>query len=119
MGHGRDHPSFMLIDSRFAGLYVKRGPGLNLNEAKHIVVPSDQVDLSPAARRAKVPRHHCVAELSQVEVGGFFATASGFVMWSDLLPPQSVFSQPVEQTYYGLRGSAGQLAPDECAWGKH
>ena len=104
----------MLIDRRFARLYVKRGAGLNLNEAKHIVVPSDQVDFSPAARRAEVPRHHGVTELSQVEVGCFFAAASGSVMRSDLLRRQRMGGQPVEQAQDGLCGSAGQFAPGDA-----
>jgi hypothetical protein len=83
------------VDSRFPRLYVARGPRLNFHETKNIVIPSNQINLSPAARRAEVPRHHRVAQLAKMKVRRFFSSPPSAMMRSNLFRWQSVVRQPV------------------------
>src|SRR5207245_4298207 len=48
--HGRDFASFVPVHSRLRRLDIARRARLNFNETKHIRIPSDQVDFSPALR---------------------------------------------------------------------
>jgi hypothetical protein len=61
--------AFMPVDSRLWRFYLKRRSCFHFNKAQNILVPSDQVDLSTASRRAVVTCHHGVADFPQMKVG--------------------------------------------------
>src|ERR1700691_4574809 len=83
--HPPPHQSPLVpVDSRFPGLYIACGARLNFHEAKNIRVPSDQVKLSPAARRAEVSRHHGVSQLAQMKVSRLFSPPPGAMMCRNL-----------------------------------
>ena len=65
------------IDCGFRGRKSHARAGLNLDEAEHIAVPSDQVDLATIAGRAKVRGHDAIALLAQEQIGCGFALAPG------------------------------------------
>src|SRR5579863_3579516 len=73
--HLRDFPAFVAIHSRHGSLHIDRRTGLNFYETKDIAVPADQVNLAPAARRAKIARHNRVSQLSEMEVRLFLSTS--------------------------------------------
>jgi len=72
-GDGSQCALLVAIDGRPGGLHITRGARLNFNKTQHILVPTDQVDLSPATWRTEIPGHHHVAPAAQVEVRGFLA----------------------------------------------
>jgi hypothetical protein len=85
------------------------------HEAENIVVPSDHVDLSAAARRAEVPRDHGVAQFPQMKVGRLFSAASGAMMRRDFLRRQSMLRQPVEGAEHRMRELPRKYPPGEDA----
>jgi hypothetical protein len=78
--HFRYFPPLVPVYGRLRRFHVARGARLHLDEADHIMIPGNEVNLSVAARRAEVARHDRVAELPQIEVSIFFATRSGAKM---------------------------------------
>lgn len=72
--------AFLAIDGRLGGLYVARGACFDFDEAQHVFVPADQVDLSVVTWRTEVARDHDVSALAKIKVGVFFATAAGAEM---------------------------------------
>ena len=85
----------MAVDRGFSGLHVERGARLDFDEAEHVALPSNQVDLTAAARGAEVASDHGVAQPAQMKVGGLFAAASGAMMGSGLVRRERVVCQPV------------------------
>ena len=55
--------------------------GLDFDEAKYAMVPSDQVDLASVVRRAEVLRDNTIALVPKIEVGFHLAAASGHEMF--------------------------------------
>ncbi|HXX02661.1 MAG TPA: hypothetical protein VEJ00_15700, partial [Candidatus Acidoferrales bacterium] len=104
----RDLAPLMAIDGRLGGLYVTRCAGFNLNKTKNIGVPPDEVDLSRAARRAKVASHDHITQLAQVEVSILFASCAGpqvprlFIRWKYTL------CQPIEAPDNPSREEGGE-----------
>jgi hypothetical protein len=98
------------VDSRFPGLYIACGARLNFYEAKNIGIPSDEVNLSPAARRAEVSRHHYVAQLPQMKVSRLFPPPPGAMMCRNLFPPATYAGQASLESEEPL-ASAG---PQRC-----
>src|SRR5208282_174404 len=86
--HFRHFPALVPVHRRLRGLHVDRGPSLNLYKTNDIVIPADQVDFSPAARRAKVARHHHVSQLPQMEVSVFLAPRSNLLVPGPDIPRQ-------------------------------
>jgi hypothetical protein len=76
-GYGGQGAAFVAVHGGFGGFHVASGAGLDLDEAKHVFVPTDQVNFSTAMRRTEIAGHHDVAMSAKVEVGVFFAAASG------------------------------------------
>jgi len=83
------------VDGRFAGLYIACGARLNFYDAKNIGVPSDQINLSPAARRAEVSRHHYVSQLSQMKVSRLFSPPPGPMMGRNLFRRKGMLGKPI------------------------
>ena len=60
-----------------------RGAGFDFDEAEHVFVPADQVDLPGMPRRTKIARHHDVTATPQVEISFFLTAAAGYLVgWS-------------------------------------
>lgn len=79
----RQKPQLMLllaIDGGFGRFDVMRRPRLDFNEAKDIPVPSDQIDIPSPPWRAKISRHHHIAQPAQMKVGSFFATPTSLLV---------------------------------------
>jgi hypothetical protein len=95
-----DHSCYLLplmpVHGGFSGLHIARASRLNLDKAKDVFLPTDQINFSPAARRPEVSRYHGVAELPEMEVSRLFAAPTGEVMGSNLLRRQGVLRQPVQ-----------------------
>ncbi|HUJ94867.1 MAG TPA: hypothetical protein VLW84_06370 [Terriglobales bacterium] len=51
-----------MVHGRFCGFDVVAAAGLDLDKTEDIFVPADKVDFTVVVRRAKVPRHHDIAE---------------------------------------------------------
>src|SRR5438270_8727505 len=72
------------INRGMSGLDVTRGAGLDFDEAEHVFAtvlrPSNQINFAAMACRAKIPRHHDVTVLAQIEVRVLFASAAGSQM---------------------------------------
>jgi hypothetical protein len=94
----RRHPATLVpVHSGFPRLHVPGRSRLDFHEAKNIFFPSDQVNLSPASRRPEVPRHHRVAQLPQMKVGGFFSPPPSLMMRSNPLGRQRLLRHPVQE----------------------
>jgi hypothetical protein len=117
--HGGHQTPLVPIDSCFPGLHIARGSRLDFHEAKNIVVPSDQVNLSPGARRAKVSRHHGVAQFPQMKVSRLFPAPPSAMMRRNLLRRQSMLRQPVEEAKRRLRQLPREWPPGKNASRKH
>src|SRR5579864_6051737 len=107
-GHGGDFPPLMPVDGGFGRLHIVGAASLNFNETKYIVVPADQINLSPALRRAKILRHHRVPQLPQMKVGVFFAALPGLLVRGPLVGRQRVLYEPVEGSNRGLGYDSGK-----------
>ncbi len=77
-GDGGKFFALALVDGGLGGLDRARGAGLDLDEAEHVAIPADQVDLAVTPGRAPVARHHQVTLAAQVKICLFLAAASGF-----------------------------------------
>jgi hypothetical protein len=77
---GRDFTPFVAINRRLGRLDIARGTGLNLYKTKNFLLPGNQVNFTLAARRAKVAIDDNVAQLSEVEIGHFFATLANVLV---------------------------------------
>jgi hypothetical protein len=69
-----------MIDRSLGGLYIVRGAGLDLDEAEHVFVPTNQVNFSAAAWGAEIARNHYVAETAEVEICVLLAATAGVEM---------------------------------------
>jgi len=98
------------VDGRDPGLYVQSGSRLHLHKAEDIVFPSDEIDFSPAARRAVISRHHGVAQLPQMKVRRFFSALAGAMMRGQFLGRQRACGQPVQEPEHGVGGASGKRA---------
>jgi hypothetical protein len=85
------------VNSRFPGFHIACSSGLNFHEAKNIAVPSDQVNLTPAAWRAEIPSHHGVAQHPQMEVSRLLSAPPGPMVRRNLFRGQSMLGEPVEE----------------------
>jgi hypothetical protein len=96
----------MAVHCRLGSLYVERRTGFNLNKTKYIVVPADQVNLSPLPWRAVVSGHDGVTQLAEMEVSVFFALPAGALMRGQCVWRQSMPGQPVEAADGSVRKAA-------------
>jgi hypothetical protein len=94
--YGCDFTPFVLIDRSFSRLYVARAARFHFDKAKNIVLPADQVDLSPATRRTKVARGYRITEFAQMEVCGLFAASAGDLVSGRFLSRKRLIGEPVE-----------------------
>jgi hypothetical protein len=76
-GHQTDLMALVAVDSGLGRLNVMRRPGLDLDEAQRVVLPTDEVNLAIASRGTEVARHHDVPQLAEVEVSVIFARSPG------------------------------------------
>ncbi len=72
--------TLLRVHGGFGGFDVARSPCFYFNEAKHISVPADQINVTAPSRRPIIARHHHVVEFAQVEVGCLFASSPGLQM---------------------------------------
>src|SRR5580658_2037192 len=72
-----DFAAFVAIHSRLGSLHVARCARLNLNKAKHIGIPTDQVDFSRLSRRTVVAGHDNIPQAAKVEAGVVLPAPSG------------------------------------------
>lgn len=101
------------VHRRLRWLNVSCCTSLDLNEAQHIFIPSDQVDLTFTARGAEVAGHHHVAVLSQVEVSVFFAPSPGLLMSRTGVWGKGLVRYPIERADRGMGEATGHKNPFE------
>src|SRR5580692_2878046 len=111
--HRGDLAALVTVDCRFAGFYITSGPRLHLDKAENIVFPSDEVDFSPAARRTKISRHHCVAQPAEIKVSRFLAAPASAQVGRAVFCRQSMLRQPIEKAKRGLSRDSGKCAKRE------
>jgi hypothetical protein len=116
---GRDQAPLVPVHRRFSRLHIACGPSLNLHKAKNIVFPPDQINLSPAARRPEVPRHHRVTQRPKMEVSRLFSPPPSAMMRSSLLRRQGMLRQPVQNPKHCPRRSSGEEMPRKHPSRKH
>ena len=71
--------AFLTIDGGFGRLHVASGAGLDLDEAEHVAIPADKIDLTVVARRTVIARDYYVATAAQVEIGVLLTAATDLV----------------------------------------
>jgi len=72
---------------------------LNFHQAKHILLPADQIDLAAALRRREIPRHPGIALLSEMKASLFslfLPPTPGWQVSRKIVRRQGVLRQPVE-----------------------
>jgi hypothetical protein len=81
-GTGEKFTPFVAIHGGFRRLYIVSGAGFDLDEAQHVLVPTDQVDPAATIRRTEIAGDHDVSPPPQVEAGIFLAATAGTqVIW--------------------------------------
>ncbi len=110
--HAGDLVPLPPVDCRFGGLYVARCAGFDLDEAEHMLVPANQVELTSMADGAPVARHNDVSHLAQMEVGLIFASPPGLdvpglrrLATEDLGRPIEHIAQRAREPHIRHRGS--------------
>src|ERR1700678_1278123 len=92
----RHFTAFMPIHRSFCRLYVMCAPCFDLHKTKNIFFPTDQIDLAAATRRAEVSNYHGIAQLPEVEISCFLASAAGALVRRRLVGRQNKLCQPVQ-----------------------
>src|SRR5437867_4078443 len=77
MTNGFDVAPLLSIYGSFGGLDVASSASLDLDEAKHVFVPSDEIDFAVMPRGTEISRDHDVAAATKVEVGVFLSATTG------------------------------------------
>src|SRR5438093_141918 len=72
-----DVAPFLAIHRCGSGLHVTRCTGFDLDEAKHIFVPSDKIDFSVMPRGTVISRNHHVPAAAKIEISFFLSTTTG------------------------------------------
>jgi hypothetical protein len=117
--HRRDLASLMLVNRRFPWLHIARRPRLNFHEAKNIVFPSDQINLSAAARRPEVARYHRVSQFPEMKISRLLSTPHSQMMRGNLLCGKSTLGQPVKESKEGMCRSTREHTSGNCASTEH
>jgi hypothetical protein len=84
------------VHRRLCWLNIPRGSSFDLNETQYVSIPSDQVDLTFTTWRTKVASHHDIAELSQVKVSVFLASAAGLLVRRARVRSKGFVRYPIE-----------------------
>jgi len=74
---GFDVASLLAIYRCGSGFDVVGSAGFDLDEAKHIFVPSNEINFAVMPRGTVVSRNHHVAASAQIEISVFFSMAAG------------------------------------------
>ena len=106
-GYGGQGTLLFPVHGRFGRFDVVGGAGLDLNEAQHIFIPTNQVNLSPGMRRTKVSRHHHVSAATQVEIGVVLATSAGTLVLRPMVGRKHMLGEPVKGSDGGVSKTAG------------
>jgi hypothetical protein len=78
--HSGEFVALCPIYRRFRRFDFSGGSSLYLDEAKYILVPTDQVDLSATTARAEVSRHYDVPQAAKKEVNLLLSPAACLLM---------------------------------------
>ena len=106
-GHVREGALLVPVHGSFGGFDIVRGAGLDFDEAQHIFIPTDQVNLSPGMRRTEVSREHHVTAATQVKISVVFAPFSDALMDGQVVRRNCVLGKPVESADGGMGEAAG------------
>ena len=105
-GNRKQGALFVAIDGSFGRLHIVRGSSLDFDEAQHIFVPADKIDLAARMGRAEVAGDEDISAAAEVEVSVFFATAAGALVFRNFLRRKCVGAKPVEGTNGSVRNTA-------------
>jgi len=100
--------AFIAIHSGLGGLHIVRRPRLHFNEAQHISIPTDEINLPPPPGRTKISRHHHIAKPTQIEISILFAATPSPLMLRNFFRLQRVARQPVQRPNGRVRETAGK-----------
>jgi hypothetical protein len=101
--HCSHFPPFVPVDRRFRGLHIARRPRLHFNEAKNVRLPTNQVNLSTASRRAKVARHDGVTQLSQMKISVFLTAPANSLVAGHRVRRKGPLCNPIQTADDGSR----------------
>lgn len=105
--HHTKVPPLLAIDRGLGWLHIVRGAGFHFDEAEHISVPADQVNLSAMPRRPEVPRDDDVALLAKEKVRLLFAAPASEQM-SGHVSLRGVWREAIEAAKNCLRDAGGE-----------
>ena len=94
---------FIAIHRHFRRLHIVRSPGLHLHKAQHILLPSNQVNLTPCMRRAKVPRHHDIAVPAEIKVRILLSALTDSLVLGSAIRGKRVPGKPIQRTNRSVR----------------
>ncbi len=100
--------AFIAIHSGFGRLHIARRPRLHFDEAQHIPIPADEINLPPPPRRTKISRHHHIAKPPQIEISIFFTATPSPLMLRNFFRLQRVARQPIQRPNGRVRETAGK-----------
>src|SRR5258705_13963634 len=82
--YNADRAALLAIHRCLCRLNIVCGAGFDFDKAKHILVPSDQVNLSMMPGSAKIPSHHDVSAPPQIEKSIFLTATAGALVGGGL-----------------------------------
>src|SRR5581483_1468843 len=117
--HGRQLALLLAVHSSLGRLHIKRGAGLDLDEAQRVAVPAHQVNFTSPPPRAEVARHNCVSHTPQVKVGSLLAAPPRNKVRRRLAAPRQKPGKGVEDAERELEKARGHRAESpilRCTW---
>jgi hypothetical protein len=107
-GNGKKFMPFVAIHGGLRRLYVVGSAGFDFNEAQHVLVPTDQIDLPATIGRTEIAGDHDVSPPSKLEVNIFLSATAGAQMIGHVFPGQGFGADPVEDAYCGVSEASGE-----------
>jgi hypothetical protein len=90
------------VDCCFCWLHIMRSSSFHFNEAQHILIPTNEIDLAAPAVRSIVTGHDDIAKLPQMKISVFLASPSGQLMRREIHAPRHATRNAVQQIQHGF-----------------